>query len=225
VAQAAWVDSIRAALFALLVFFDEEPGLARLCVVQAMAGNPATLARRGAVIEQLAAAIDAGRHEAPDANPPPLTAHGIVGGTLSVIHARLLDKEPQALVELLNPLMGTIVLPYLGPAAARRELSRRAPAPLPTPAERSGHSNPLNGLDMRLTHRTLMVLSVIGRQPGLSNRQIGERAGIRDQGQISKMLTRLARLGMTENNETGASNGWRLTAKGEGLQSRFSHEA
>jgi len=79
---------------------------------------------------------------------------------------------------------------------------------------------------MRLTYRTLRVLRVIAAQPGLSNRQIGERAGIRAQGQISKMLARLARLEMTENTETaGAAKAWRLTAKGEAFQGRFSREA
>jgi AcrR family transcriptional regulator/DNA-binding MarR family transcriptional regulator len=228
IAAESWVDSVRAALFALLVFFDEEPGLARLCVVQALAGNAPTLARRGHVIDQIARIIDGGRREAAGAQPPPLTAHAIVGGALSVLHTRLLENEPQTLVDLLNPLMSMIVLPYLGPEGATREFSRSAPVPPPTPVERSDDSSPLNGLEMRLTYRTLMVLAVIARQPGLSNRQIGERAGIRDQGQISKMLARLARLGMTENGKcpaAGAANAWRLTAKGESIESRFRREA
>jgi AcrR family transcriptional regulator len=221
-AEGGWLESVRAALFALLVFFDEEPGLARLCVVQALAGNPATLLRRGEVIEQLAQVIDYGRGEATGAQAPPLSAHAVVGGVLSVVHARLLDEQPPRLLELLNPLMSMIVLPYLGPAGAQQELSRPAPAQLPAPAERSAYSNLLNGLEMRLTYRTLMVLAVVAREPGLSNRQIGDRAGVRDQGQISKMLTRLAGLGITENSATpGAANAWRLTPKGEAVESRF----
>jgi AcrR family transcriptional regulator len=228
-AEEGWVDSVRAALFALLVFFDEEPGLARLCVVQALAGNAPTLARRGHVIDQIARIIDGGRRDVAGAQPPPLTAHAIVGGALSVLHTRLLENDQQTLLDLLNPLMSMVVLPYLGPDAASRELFRPPPAPLPAPVERSDDSSLLSGLEMRLTYRTLRVLTVIAAQPGLSNRQIGERAGIRDQGQISKMLTRLARLEMTENTGkcqvSGAANAWRLTAKGESIESKLRREA
>jgi AcrR family transcriptional regulator len=228
-AEGGWVASLRTALYAVLSFFDEQPGLARLCVVQALAGNAPTLPRRAVVIDQLAQIIDAGRGEGPSAEPPPLTAHGVVGGALNVIHTRLLANEPQTLIDLLNPLMSMIVLPYIGPAAARVEISRPVPAPLPAPAEHSDDSRPLSGLEMRLTYRTLRVLTVIARQAGLSNRQIGERAGIRDQGQISKMLTRLAGLELMENTgkcqAEGTANAWRLTAKGKNLESRFKREA
>ena len=71
---------------------------------------------------------------------------------------------------------------------------------------------------MRLTYRTVRVLSVIGEQPGASNRQIAEDSGIVDQGQISKLLNRLARLKLVENlgegQERGAANAWHLTPRG-----------
>jgi len=55
---------------------------------------------------------------------PSVVAEGVVGAVLAVIHARMLTGEEQAWVELASPLMGMIVLPYLGAAAARRELAR-----------------------------------------------------------------------------------------------------
>jgi len=71
---------------------------------------------------------------------------------------------------------------------------------------------------MRLTHRTVRVLMVIAERPGASNREIAERSGIIDQGQISKLLARLARLQLIENTgdgqEKGASNAWRLSSRG-----------
>lgn len=107
-----WVDRVRAGLFAVLQFFDEEPELARLCVVQSAAAGPAALARRGELLDQLARVVDQGRGAA-RRQPPPLTADVIAGGVLSVIHSQLLKPDPEALVELLNPLMSFIVLPYL----------------------------------------------------------------------------------------------------------------
>ena len=56
---------------------------------------------------------------------------------------------------LLGPLMGMIVLPYLGKAAAARETSRPATRRKPaTPPS----GDPLRELDMRLTYRTVRVL-------------------------------------------------------------------
>ena len=94
-------------------------------------------------------------------------------------------------------------------------MSRDGPTVRPCPR---GRKDPLDGLNMRLTHRTVRVLMAIAERSGASNREIAERSGIVDQGQISKLLTRLARLGLVENTgdgqEKGASNAWRLTARG-----------
>ena len=65
--------------------------------------------------------------------------------------------------------------------------------------------DPLRGLGMRLTYRTMRVLLAIGVHPGASNREVGDASGIRDQGQISKLLTRLEDLGLIQNtSEPGA---------------------
>jgi DNA-binding MarR family transcriptional regulator len=65
------------------------------------------------------------------------------------------------------------------------------------------------------------VLQAIADEPGLSNKQIGDRAGIADQGQISRVLARLCEQGLTKNTgggqPMGAANEWWLTAHGEQL--------
>ncbi len=60
---------------------------------------------------------------------------------------------------------------------------------------------------MRLTDRTVRVLAAIAARPGLSNSQIGQRAGITDQGQISRLLSRLARVQLIENTGQGQRKG------------------
>lgn len=71
---------------------------------------------------------------------------------------------------------------------------------------------------MRLTYRTVRVLTAIGESPGASNRLIADTAEIGDQGQISKLLARLQRVGMVTNTEAtpgkGALNSWTLTTRG-----------
>jgi hypothetical protein len=110
-----------------------------------------------------------------------------------------------------------IVLPYLGAAAATRETER----PPPRRIERSagGEKDPLRDLDMRLTYRTVRVLMAIGQAPGASNRQLAEASGVQDQGQISKLLSRLRTLGLIQNTGQGhikgEPNAWQLTPKGK----------
>jgi AcrR family transcriptional regulator/DNA-binding MarR family transcriptional regulator len=216
-----WREGVRAALARLLVFMDEEPGLSKLCVVEALAAGEKVLERRAAVLEEIAAVIDQGRFlTTATREPPAVTAEGIVGGVFAVLHTRLLEESEEPLTSLLAPLMSMIVLPYLGARAASRELERPAVevARERQPRPRARPKDPLAGLNMRLTYRTVRVLMVIAEHPGASNREIAEGSGIVDQGQISKLLTRLARLSLVENRgegqEKGAANAWHLTERG-----------
>lgn len=71
---------------------------------------------------------------------------------------------------------------------------------------------------MRPTYRTMCVLAAIADQPGASNREVAAAAGIRDEGQASRLLKRLAGLGLIENTGpghlSGGPNAWVLTARG-----------
>jgi AcrR family transcriptional regulator len=223
--ELAWRKRMRIGLSALLAFFDREPVLARMCVVQSLRGGTVVLERRAEILESLVAVVDEGRREsARAAECTALTAEGVVGAAFAILHARLLRAEREPLEALLGELMGMIVLPYLGPAAARREQTR--PAPKPRSAPRSeparaarGAGDPLDGVAMRLTYRTVRVLEGIRENPGASNRAVADHAGIHDQGQVSKLLARLERLGLLANGGDGHGKGepneWTLTTKGE----------
>ena len=227
--QEAWRVRVRAALHVLLGFVEEEPARGRLLVVESLRAGPEALERRSRVLAELILAVDAGRHEnaplraqASGSGLTPLTAEGVVGSVLSIVHARLVGGGHLALVELTNPLMSMIVLPYLGAAAARRELDR----PLPEYRRRAPHASNgaghLTDLPMRVTYRTMCVLSAVASQPGASNRQAGDSAGITDQGQISKLLHRLEKLGLLLNagaeEARGTPNAWTLTEKGAEIE-------
>jgi AcrR family transcriptional regulator/DNA-binding MarR family transcriptional regulator len=219
--ESGWREGMRAGLARLLVFMDDEPGLARLCVVEALGAGTRVLESRAKVLDELAEVVDRGRSAGNVTREPPgVTAEGVVGAVFAVLHTRLLEGGRESLSKLLAPLMSMIVLPYLGARAASKELARPAPKTRKS-ARRSGrHGNrdPLEGLDMRLTYRTVRVLVVIGGHPGASNREIAEGSGIADQGQISKLLTRLQRLKLVHNRgegqAKGAANAWHLTERG-----------
>ena len=219
-----WRERVRRGLWGMLAFFDREPVLARVCVVGALSGSPAVLARRGEVLAGLAGVVDEGRRGSRAAGCTPLTAEGLVGAAFGIVYARLLRGERGPLTGLLGELMGMIVLPYLGPAAARRELARAAPvAPTRGVSEPSGSvrvvGDPLESVPMRLTYRTSRVLEGVAEHPSASNRRVGEFAGIHDPGQVSKLLRRLERLGLLVNSGLGHARGepnaWRLTPQGE----------
>jgi AcrR family transcriptional regulator len=211
-----WRERIRAALGALLSFLDAEPALARLCVVESLAAGPEALEHRTRIVHALIGAVEEGRVETRTGRQPPqLAAEGVVGAVLAVIHARLVVRTSKPLTSLLPELMATIVLPYLGQAAAERELQKPAP---PIKTKTRPRRDPLEGLDMRLTYRTVRVLIAIAGHPQASNREVATAAGIADQGQISKLLARLQNLGLIHNQgqgaPKGAPNAWALTPRG-----------
>jgi AcrR family transcriptional regulator len=184
----------------------------------------------------------------PAAGPSALTSEGIVGAVLSILQTRLASSgsllvggegarvgrapdgghspvairvpRARAVRDLLGELTAIVLLPYEGAAVARREQAKPAPA-VPARAERPtmlGEPDPLAGLPMRMTYRTARILDGIAAQPGASNRQAAQYAGIADQGQASKLLARLQGLGLLENHGAGRAKGepnsWALTATG-----------
>lgn len=227
--QARWQDGIRAALAELLGLLDREPALGRLCVVYALGGGARVLQRRMEAIEVLCEFVDRGRLEGYGrSEPPEVAAEGVVGAVLAVVHTRLVvapAEQSQPLTELLGPLMNLILLPYMGAAKAGRELTRPAPR---TTAVQAGRGEALgrDGAGMRVTYRTARVLRAIGERPGASNREVADQAGIVDQGQISRLLSRLESLGLVANKGVGlggsatrgTANAWVLTARGEQVQ-------
>ena len=224
-----WRERVRAALTALLQRLDSDRAMACLLIVESLAAGPKVLERRQSTLQRIVGVLDQGRAEAKgSADPPPLTAEGVIGGVLSVLHDRLTasssarDRGDEgadgALLALTGALTGMIVLPYLGQAAARREIERPTPVH-PSKGAPVRREDPLQYLHMRLTYRTMRVLTAVAEHPGASNRAIGGVAEIGDQGQISKLLARLGRFGLIENTGVGAAtrgepNAWRLTATG-----------
>jgi AcrR family transcriptional regulator/DNA-binding MarR family transcriptional regulator len=223
--ECGWREETRVALARLLVFVEQEPSLARLLIVESLLSGARVLRRRGQVLDELATLIDRGRPvNSLGTYPPCLTAAGVVGGVLALLHARLLTERPQPFTDLFGPLMSMIVLPYLGAKAAREEVDRPGSPPRPD-TKRVRHpaaEDPLKGLNMRLTYRSMRVLAVIAQHPAACNRDIADRSGIVDQGQVSKLLARLARLNLAENvgkgQQAGAPNAWRLTPLGAKLE-------
>jgi AcrR family transcriptional regulator len=221
-AQASsWRARVHAAVRALLEHFDADPDVARMCVVETLRAGREVLQRRRRLLVVLAEAVDEGRTSARNADSAlPLTAEGVVGGALAVLHTRLLEADDAPLGTLANGLTGTIVHPYLGAAVARRELERPAPKPI-GPVAATTTKDPFKDLPIRFTYRTARVMATIAGDPGASNRLIADSAGVTDDGQISRLLRRLESAGLIENlgegHTRGEPNAWWLTDRGEAI--------
>jgi AcrR family transcriptional regulator len=223
-AEPHWLDAVKAGLAELLRFLEDEPALGRLLIVHSTSGGEQLLRRRTRVLTTLAEVVDRGRHEAPAdrQQPAAIVGEGAVGAVIAILANRLLRDDAAGVIELCGPLISIVVLPYLGAGVARRELTRPAP-PVRVPSVGLAARRGLrDGEDVRLTYRTARVLSAIADYPGASNREVADRAGIVDQGQISKLLGRLqaaeliAKIGDARTTR-GAPNSWRLTDRGESL--------
>jgi len=235
--ERSWRERVRIGLWMILCFLEREPELARLCVVQSAFGGPVVARWRGEMLARLTGLVDEGRLQGVGAaRVPGLTAEGVVGGVSAIVAKRIAYEE--SLIDLLNPLMAMIVLPYLGAKAARSEHEHALPGPVATkPGQRGERAqrrvyepgrDPLKDVPMRLTYRTAMVLAAVARHPGASNRVIGEHSEIPDQGQISKLLARLRGLGLLQNTAApdarsqGAANAWSLTELGKRITEQLS---
>jgi DNA-binding MarR family transcriptional regulator len=136
------------------------------------------------------------------------------------------------LSELQAPLMSMIVLCHVGTAAARKELERPVISPHSPNDPWAATDGVLAARGVRLTDRTILVLSAIATLSraggGPSNREVARAAGIADQGQTSKLLSRLCRQGLIENAPMEVqlrANAWRLTPDGEAVVRSLPEEA
>jgi AcrR family transcriptional regulator/predicted transcriptional regulator len=222
--EEGWLEGLRAAVGALLAGLDEDRRLAGALLLDSLPRGPRIIEWRARLLERLAAEI----------TPPtpvdgalagPRLALATIGGSCELLANGVLRGEPSQLIELQGVIMSMIVLPHHGRLAAREELTRSTPELAIVPGAGEGAAaarSALHDLQTRLTYRTVRVLDAIAAKPGASNRQIAEAADITDQGQISKLLKRLLRIGLIENQRAGqaggAPNRWRLTKTGASIQ-------
>jgi AcrR family transcriptional regulator len=120
-ASREWAVNVRAAVAAALLFLAEAAALARVFAVEATAVSLAANARQFARLESFADLLSDGRNVHPRAAAmPPTTERALIGGIASIVADRLLSEEAQDLVRLEPQLSEFVLLPFLGPAEARR---------------------------------------------------------------------------------------------------------
>ena len=238
-----WQEGVRSALAAVLSYFDREPELARVCIVETLAGGPVVLAHRERLIEAFRSPV-LQRVERELANVSPLAAEGVMSSVLGIMHAHIITGKPGPFIELLGPLMGLIMAPYLGARRVQQEitqgdqLARRILAgdsrwsqPTQstqhhTEAGAAPHSAVFAGLASASARRARECVLFLAEHPDSSNREVAEGIGIAHQSQISRLLTSLLQDGLASKRSqgTGKRNAWRLTPHGQELARALSQK-
>jgi AcrR family transcriptional regulator len=118
-APGVWGRKVRAAIYASVDFAERRPDQARLLTIDALAADGQASDRGLAAIDRFAAMLRTGRTEHSRAEAlPEITERTMVGSISMAISSRLLRGE--SLIGLEPQLVYLVLVPYLGPDAAKR---------------------------------------------------------------------------------------------------------
>jgi AcrR family transcriptional regulator len=218
-----WLDGARRALADLLLFFDSEPELTRVCLVETLTTGPRALERRQLLVGSFVDALVERSGALAPPEPHSLANTGIVASVVAVIADHLLTRDPKPLVGLLGPLMGIVAAPYLDGEAVRAEVRRAetvAAELLERLAAEGSSSSPAVDVPGALRDprawRMRQCLDHIADHRGASNRQVATAIGMESHTQMSTLLSRLERLGLARKRAGGPGrpNAWWLTSEG-----------
>jgi AcrR family transcriptional regulator len=124
-ANRAFAGGVRDCLAAFLQFLADEPRYADMGIVEILAAGPAAIQRRNQVMKQFAELLREGAQTVPNGRrPPALTAETIIGGIYEVVYARVLEGQTSELPALLPDLAYSMMQPYIGHDAAKREAAK-----------------------------------------------------------------------------------------------------
>lgn len=126
-----WPDNLRAAAYEAARYLREEPGAAYFGMVSAIGAGDLLRAHREAAFVWCARLIDEGRELAPDPGAvPPMAAVIAIGAVAETLRRQQEGAVVVDPVTAVPEMMYGAVRPYLGEAAARRELDIPPPADL-----------------------------------------------------------------------------------------------
>lgn len=205
---------------------DAEPQLSRVLLVQAPALGEAVQEQRQQALQDLHKLLDTAGEQAKQAaasGAHTLRTEAAIGAVAEVLRARVSNKQPAACTPLLAELVEVVLVQY-ETSPERREAARgwaaaivkgraaQPPPPAKTSPRRRGEF-PINERAFRMND----VILYLNGKPRASNQEIAKGIGVPHEGQISKLLERLRKLGLLRKHARGAghANAWWLTPAGE----------
>jgi AcrR family transcriptional regulator len=122
-AEEGWPNRARAGLAALLEALAEEPAIARMALVEVGAAGPAAQRRYRTALQRLTPFFDEGRDFAPGGRGLPAnTSRMAIGAVAGLISDEVIEGRAEYLPNLLSEVLFATLMPYIGPAAATREV-------------------------------------------------------------------------------------------------------
>jgi|SRR6476469_3993677 len=116
-----WPRRAIAAARTVLVFFAEEPDLARLCLVESQAAGPAVSARFHEAVHEVVPYLEQGRIvRDSERELPATTEESTIGALVLLVSRKVAAGEAAQLEELLPDFAEFILAPYLGAEQASR---------------------------------------------------------------------------------------------------------
>jgi len=113
-AEGDWEEKVRAALAAFLGYVAEEPALARMCMIEALAATPTSTRRYEEAMQRF---VDLTGQIVPHTEQLPETIEEtLVGGVAWIVYQQLRRHEGDKAEDLLPELSDFILAPYLGAA-------------------------------------------------------------------------------------------------------------
>jgi AcrR family transcriptional regulator len=145
-ANTTFAGRVRDCLAAFLGFVASEPRFADMCIVEVLAAGPQAIERRNGVMSTFAQMVNAAA-EADDScqQPPAITAETLVGGIYEVVYSRVIQGQTATLLGLVPDLGYSLMLPYIGQAAAKREAAK--PPTVTEPVEPAAIVSSASALD------------------------------------------------------------------------------
>ena len=116
---------VRDSLAAFLEFVTQESRYADMLLIESLAAGPAAIERRNTTLRTFAEMLRRGAEQIENGRrPPDLTAETIIGGIYEVVYSRVIGGEVNKLPALLPDLAYSMMQPYIGDQAARREAAK-----------------------------------------------------------------------------------------------------
>lgn len=225
-----WLEGLRIALAELLLFFEAEPHIARVCMVESLTVGGWALDRREQHIASVTQLVVGYWRRVAPGEPYPFAGVSTMAAVLAIVQREPLVNRSEPLICLLGPLIRVIASPYLESRTVAAEVLKAERLAAMLIAEHEGGRQPsrIEGeartqlpamlLDTR-AHRARKALLYVAAKPGASNRQIAREVGVASDTQASTLLARLAGGGLLRKELGGAGrpNAWWLTSHGEGV--------
>lgn len=111
-----WCSGLRAALATLAAFLEAQPLVAQALLSEVHLAGEVALAKRQAILERFAGAVDSARRQEKGSNlsPPPLTALFMVGTVETAAVSALSASEPRRFTEAVPELAAIVCAAYFG---------------------------------------------------------------------------------------------------------------